>query len=124
MTAPLDLAWLDLVRAFPGEPRHQLEARAGERQAAHVTCHPRQGRRLGEERRRQIDPEGAVATPAQCRGVPAGAAGEVEHGVWRLVTKKRLHEIDVLLGLAAIAVGVELEVLLAEPLLVPGHGRE
>jgi hypothetical protein len=66
--------------------------------------------------------EDAVSAPAQRRGVASGAAGEVEHRPRALAAGEvALDEVDVAVGLAGVAMGVELQILLAEPVLVPGH---
>jgi hypothetical protein len=53
----------------------------------------------------------------------AGATGEVEDSS-RWGRPQLAHELHVTCGLAGIAVGVEIQVLLAEPFFVPGsHGR-
>ena len=55
----------------------------------------------------------------------AAAACQVEHRPRPRQPRRQvaLHEVEVPVRLAGVAVGVELEVLLAEPFFVPGHGE-
>ena len=55
-------------------------------------------------------------------GVTPGATGEIQNRPRPSVGEDLVDKIDVGFGFAPIPVGVEIQILLAEPLLVPGHG--
>src|SRR6185295_1176637 len=99
---------------------HPVEAAGGERQPPHVAGHPRKviPRQQGQ---RQIDAQRTVAPAPQHRRMASGAAGEIQHRPRPRSAEMPFNEVDVLLGLGLVAVGVQLQVLLAEPFLVPGH---
>ena len=72
---------------------------------------------------REIHAHAAGARGAEGARVAAGAAGDVEHPPARLEPGRLDQERDRAGGLGVVAVRVELQVLLTEPLLEPfGHG--
>ena len=109
------------------EVQHPVEGLAGERQAPHVAGHPRQVGPLGEQGERQVGTQHPVAragaarrcagprrTPGRgsARGSPpVRASCSSTKSAWRSAS-------------VPVVVGVELQVLLAEPLAVPGHRRD
>ena len=100
----------------------QSKVWSAEGQSAHVTrarggsAGPRASSVEGE-----VDAQGAAAVRAQGRRVATGAAGEVEHGAGALLSEQPDDEVDGAIGLVLVAVRVEIEVVGAEGLLVPGH---
>src|SRR5262249_45984978 len=103
------------------EVEHPVEAAGGERQAAHVAGRARQAAGVGEQGQGEIDAQGAIAAPPQRRGVTPGAAGEVQDRARPRRAEPAVDEVDVRFGLLLVAVRVKTQVLLAEPLPVPGH---
>ena len=63
-----------------------------------------------------------MAATAQLIGVPAGPTGQVEHRAGRSVRQAALDEGDVTPRLFRVPVRIEVQVILAEPLSIPGHG--
>ena len=104
------------------EVENPIEGAVGKRQAAHVTRHPRKFRVLSEQREREIEAEGAVAALAECRGVTPGTTGKIQNRARTGAGEDLIDKIDVCFGFASIPVGVEIQILPAEPLFVPGHG--
>ena len=104
------------------EVENPIEGAVGKRKTAHITRHPRQSCVLREQGEREIEAEGAVAALAERRGVTPGATGEIQHRLRGGTGENPIDKIDVGFGFSPIAVGVEIQILLAKPLLVPGHG--
>src|SRR5687767_9428158 len=104
------------------EVEDPVERLRGEGKGPHVPSHARDVAIVREQGERQVDAKGAPAAAAQGGGVTPGATAEVEHGgARRRRPEMCFDEINVRLGLLGVAVAVELEVVLAEPLAIPGH---
>jgi len=88
---------------------------------AHVACHPWQVRHLLQQRQGQIETQRTVAATAQCLCVPTGTTRQIQNRIRALAGNMLLDKLDMRLGFTGVAVGIESEVLLPEPLLVPRY---
>ena len=105
------------------EVEHLPEGVVREGKAAHVSRHPGQMRGLGQQGQGQIEAQGPKPSLPQDLSVAASSTSEVQHGSSRVLAQSSLYEVDMGLGLTPVAVSVELQILRAEPLLVPSHER-
>ena len=107
----------------------RAEGAAGEREPPHVGPDEAgsgvgpAGRCPREERGGEIDARDRGAVAGEDDGVPAGPAGQVEDPAAplpRVGAEEAEDELGLPLGLEVVSLGVEGEVLLAEPARVPG----
>ena len=55
--------------------------------------------------------------------MPARSAGQVQHRIGLVLAEHLAHKVDMGFGFTLVPMRIELEILGAKPLFVPGHGR-
>src|SRR3954451_487397 len=102
------------------EVDYPAEGGVAERELAHVGTRDTRRAAGAEQDVREVASDCAITGGIELLHVPADAACEVEHGAAN-EAELLTHERDLLPRLVLIAMRIELEVLLAEPFLVPSH---
>src|SRR5688500_14148883 len=108
-----------------GEEADQpLKTPVAEGKSSHVRTGHRHGAVLDssgpKKRERQIASHGLIASLEELRGMPSISAGQIQNAA-AFQRKAIAEKVDLSSRLFLITIGIELEVLLAEPFLIPSH---